>query len=288
LKGGVSIKILIGIPLYNEQAYLSECISSLYDLLNQECQEYDIRVFLVDDASTDCSQAIYETLARHYPFSYIRHNNGPQGYGNTVLTLFREAKRNFDFLITFDADLQHAPFTIKEIFQLIENQPTIDLVSTSRYLSYRFWKQNTDVPIDRYITNMLLTKTINQCFHLNITDAFCGLKGYNTRKLPSHLDEAGYAFPLVYWNFATQNELVIKEIGTPIIYRLDRRARGEWKQRIKDYFLKLESIVNSSELKQLVRQNYKQGIEKMTEIIDHFSKFPIFTYHDFLKTDWLD
>ncbi|MFX0052923.1 MAG: glycosyltransferase family 2 protein [Candidatus Hodarchaeota archaeon] len=275
-------------PLYNEQAYLSECISSLYAFLYQECQEYDFKVLLVDDASTDCSQEIYETLAKHYPFNYVRHADGPQGYGNTILTLFQQAKRNFDLLITFDADLQHAPLTIKEIIQVIENHPEIDLVSTSRYLSYRFWKQNTDVPVDRYVTNMLITKTINQCFHLDITDAFCGLKGYKTSKLPSNLDDAGYAFPLVYWDFVSRNKLVIQEIETPIIYRLDRRARGEWKKRMKEYFMKLESIIISSELKQLVRQNYTQGIKRMTEIIDHFSKFPIFIYQDFLKTDWLD
>ncbi|MFX0123764.1 MAG: glycosyltransferase family 2 protein, partial [Candidatus Hodarchaeota archaeon] len=106
ISGGIFItKILIGIPVYNEQAYLSECVSSLYEFINKECQDYEISVLLVDDGSTDQSQEIYEeSLAEIYPLTYTRHNRGPLGYGRTILTLFQKAKKNYDILITFDAD----------------------------------------------------------------------------------------------------------------------------------------------------------------------------------------
>ncbi len=282
------MRILIGIPLFNEQAYLSECITSLFQFLDKECQEYDIKVCLADDASTDNSQVIYERLSQEYPFNYIRHDFGPQGYGNTILTLFKHSKKISDILITFDADLQHAPFSIKEIIQMMETNSAIDVVSTSRYLSYRFWGQNTPVPVDRYFTNMLITRTINTCFNLNITDAFCGLKGYITRKLPITLDHSGYAFPLVYWQFLFKNKLSLREIETPIIYRLDRRTRGEWKDRMQEYYRKLETLVTTAELKQKVRNDCRKGIEKMTEILDHFGSFPIYSYEDFLRTEWLE
>ena len=231
---------------------------------------------------------IYQKLAQDYPFEIIRHEYGPQGYGKIILTLFKYAKEKSDGLITFDADLQHAPLSIKEIIDTMENNRNIDVVSTSRYLSYRFWGQNTPVPVDRYVTNMLLTRTINNCFNLNITDAFCGLKGYITDKIPLDLDDAGYAFPLVYWQFVHRNNLSLHEIETPIIYRIDRRARGEWKDRIQEYYRKLEAIVDSVELQRLVRHDCRQGIEKLTEIIDHFGSFPIYTYNDFLDTEWLE
>ena len=289
INGGLVItKVLIGIPLHNEQAYLSECIKSLYEELNQGYQEYDISVLLVDDGSTDRSQIIYENLAKEYPFSFIRHDRGPLGYGRTILSLFQQSKETFNVLITFDADLQHAPFSIGEILDTLDNHPDVDLVSTSRYLSYRFWKQNTKVPVDRYVTNMIITRMINNCFNLNITDAFCGLKGYRTERLPINIDDAGYSFPLVFWNFIFQNGFIVREIETPIIYRLDRRPRGEWKQRIKNYCIKLESLVSSSELKQLVRKDYQQGVEMLTEILDHYNNFPIYIYHDFFKMNWVN
>jgi glycosyltransferase involved in cell wall biosynthesis len=283
--GGIFItKILIGIPVYNEQAYLSECISSLYEFINTECQDYEISVLLVDDGSTDQSQEIYEkSLAQIYPLSYTRHSSGPLGYGRTILTLFQRAKNNFDILITFDADLQHAPFSIREILENFDTNPKINLVSTSRYLSYRFWKQNTNLPVDRYITNMFVTKTINRCFNLNLTDSFCGLKGYKTEMLPTNLNETGYAFPLVFWHYIFQNRITIKEIETPIIYRLDRRPRGEWKQRMEDYYLKLETLVSSTELKHSIQQDYQQGIDQMDDLINHFSNSSIYTYQDFIK-----
>ncbi|MHA1225737.1 MAG: glycosyltransferase family 2 protein [Candidatus Hodarchaeales archaeon] len=282
------MKILIGIPLYNEQAYLSECIHSLFDFIHNDCTEYDISVLLVDDGSTDRSKPIYEKLADEYSFQVIRHHDGPLGYGKAVLTLFHESKKNFDVLVTFDADLQHAPSSIGEILNLLVKNHSIDLISTSRYLSYRFWNQNTQVPVDRYITNMYVTKTINTCFPMNniITDAFCGLKGYRTKILPSHLEHAGYSFPLVFWNYCYKNNLRVQEIETPIIYRLDRRARGEWKVRLKEYYSIIGSLVTSLEKKNIVKQHYKEGLEHIEEVVDHHSNFPILTYSEFFKSRW--
>ena len=282
------MKVLLGIPLYNEQAYISECINSLYEFLTAYCSDYEITVLLVDDGSTDESRRIYQNLSKHYPFQYLRHEDGPRGYGSTILTLFQNAKSNYDILITFDADLQHAPFSIKEILDQLSLNPDIDLVSTSRYLSYRFWHQNTKVPIDRYVLNMLITRTINECFDLEITDAFCGLKGYRVKSLPDVLDHAGYAFPLVFWQYVSSSGLKFKEIETPIIYRLDRRSRGEWKYRVKEYFEILEFLTSSPTMKQIIRQDYKHAIEILTEIIDNRANFPICTFTHFIKSSYLE
>lgn len=282
------MKILIGIPLFNEQAYLSECVHSLFNFISTECSTYDISVILVDDGSTDKSKDICLHLSKKFPLKCIRHSDGPRGYGQTILTLFKHAKLAYDILITFDADLQHDPVSIKEILEIMVQEPDIHIVSTSRYLTYRFWKQNTKVPVDRYVTNMLITRTINRCFNLNLTDAFCGLKGYRTEILSSAIDDAGYAFPLVFWHYANKKGLRIKEIETPIIYRLDRRARGEWKNRTKEYFAQLERLVDSAELKVIVQKDYHEAIEKLTEIIDHHSNFPIYIFNDFFKSNWLD
>ncbi|UCG89588.1 MAG: glycosyltransferase family 2 protein [Candidatus Heimdallarchaeota archaeon] len=282
------MKVLIGIPLYNEQKYIAECIHSLYKFLIAKCSEYESTVLLLDDGSTDKSQNIYQKLANQYPFQYLRHEDGPRGYGNTILTLFQESKLNYDVLITFDADLQHAPFSIKEILDLLYNNSEIDLVTTSRYLSYRFWYQNTQVPVDRYVINMLMTRTINECFNLKITDAFCGLKGYRTKSLSSSIDHAGYAFPLVFWHYVSQKGLKLMEIETPIIYRLGRRSRGEWNHRVKEYFMILECLISSPTLKQVIRQHYKQTIGMLTEIMTHHSNFPIYTYDDFYKSSYID
>ena len=281
------MKVLIGIPLYNEQAYISECVHSLYIYLTEACSKYEITVLLVDDGSTDKSRKIYKELAKQFPFQYIRHEDGPRGYGNTILTLFQYAKSNFDVLVTFDADLQHAPFSIKEILDQLFLNPDIDLISTSRYLSYRFWYQNTKVPIDRYVLNMLLTRTINECFNLEITDAFCGLKGYRVKSLPNNLVHAGYAFPLVFWQYVSQSGLKFKEIETPIIYRVDRRSRGEWNHRVKEYFGLLDSLILQPTLKEKISQNYTQTVELLIEIMNYSYNFPIYTHEDFFKSTYV-
>jgi dolichol-phosphate mannosyltransferase len=261
---------------------------SLYNFILDKCQNYEIEILLADDGSTDQSRQIYTDLKEEFPLKVIRHEKGPLGYGNTILTLFNESKHDYDLLITFDADLQHAPISIKEILDKMTKDSNIDVLSTSRYLSYRFWGINTKVPVDRYLTNMFLTYTINTIMNLKLTDAFCGLKGYRTSILPSELDHAGYSFPLVFWNFMAQNNLTCEEIETPIIYRLDRRSRGAWKTRTRDYFNKLETTVDGENKKEIVRKLYESSIMQLTEILDHYTNFPIYTYEDFFKLNWLD
>lgn len=231
---------------------------------------------------------IYTDLAQKYPLKSIRHEKGPLGYGKTIITLFKEAKKDYDVLITFDADLQHAPFTIKEIIDTMVKNPDLDVVSTSRYLTYRFQDNNTEVPIDRYVTNMFITRTINEVLDIGITDSFCGLKGYRTSILPTKIDDAGYSFPLVFWSFCYHNKLVIEEIETPIIYRLDRRPRGEWKTRTREYFQILESLMTNEKDRLIIERNRENDMKQITEIIDQYSDLPIYTYNDFFKVKWID
>lgn len=54
--------LTIGIPVYNVELYLEECLESI---LNQT--EKDFEIILVDDGSTDDSSTLCETYASNYP-----------------------------------------------------------------------------------------------------------------------------------------------------------------------------------------------------------------------------
>ena len=51
-----------------------------------------------------------------------------------------------------------------------------DLISGSRYMMEM--SDNDLPPTDRQSINKFITSTVNDCFRLNLTDAFCGFKAH--------------------------------------------------------------------------------------------------------------
>ena len=82
-------------------------------------------------------------------------------------------------------------------------------------------------PEERRRINVEVTRWLNECLGLNLTDAFCGFKAY--RKLgPRGFDitDNGYAMPLQVWVQAVQHGLTIVEVAVPLIYLDESRAFG--------------------------------------------------------------
>jgi dolichol-phosphate mannosyltransferase len=82
-------------------------------------------------------------------------------------------------------------------------------------------------PAQRLFINKQVTKRINDLFHWNLTDTFCGFKAYRTEAL-RHLDITvdGYAMPLELWTQAAMIGLSILEVPVPLIYLDESRSFG--------------------------------------------------------------
>ena len=81
----MGIKVSVIVPVYNAQAYLEECLSSL---VNQTLKAQEIEILAVDDCSTDKSRQILERYALQYPQVKLLHtvqNSGPGGARNVGL-----------------------------------------------------------------------------------------------------------------------------------------------------------------------------------------------------------
>ena len=146
----VRYKIAILIPAFNEARSVANVV-----------RQFDSRysVFVVDDGSSDATAK----EARNAGAVVISHSTN-QGYEAALNTGFDEifSKRNFDFLITFDADGQHDYNTIAEIeSKLYENY---DIVVATRDSFQRF---------SEYLFSFYFLYT------QNIKDPLSGFKGYS-------------------------------------------------------------------------------------------------------------
>ena len=90
------MKILIGLPAYNEEKVIGKVIAEI-----KKRKQYDILV--VDDGSGDKTAAVAKR-ARVFVVSHFKN----QGLGVSIQTALKFAKKNkYDVLVTFDSDGQH-------------------------------------------------------------------------------------------------------------------------------------------------------------------------------------
>lgn len=205
------MRVLTAIPVYNEEAHLEPVLA--------EVLRHAGDVLVVDDGSTDSTPA----LLRGFPqVQVIRHKRN-LGYGAGLRSAFNRAmEARYDGLITIDCDGQHEPSLIPMVASRLHEA---DIVSGSRYL--RVFDPAQVPPEERRRINVEVTRWLNECLGLNITDAFCGFKGYRTSALARFdITDLGYAMPLQVWVQAVEHGMTIVEVPVPLIYLDEARAFG--------------------------------------------------------------
>jgi glycosyltransferase involved in cell wall biosynthesis len=205
------MRVLTAIPVYNEQAHLEPVLA--------EVLRYAGDVLVVDDGSTDRTP----DLLRNYPAVQVIRHETNRGYGAGLRTAFRRTlEAGYDGLVTIDCDGQHEPALIPEIAGHLSEA---DLVSGSRYLQVFDPAQRP--PEERRRINVEVTRWLNECLGLDLTDAFCGFKAYRASALARFdISDDGYAMPLQVWVQAVEHGLSIVEVPVPLIYLDESRAFG--------------------------------------------------------------
>jgi len=269
------MKILLGIPVYNEESYLYKSLEELVRFTSSNINEHEFDFLVADDGSTDNTYKEFERFSRARPdenLMYIKHQTN-LGYGHALISIFQYAKDNrYDYVITFDADLQHDPATIPIILEHASNG--YHFVSASRYLDPKMIMTPDTIPYDRYLINMMITRLFNEVFEIYLTDSFCGFKGYRVSKIDHFLNlkERGYAMPLELLLVAKKYEMKFIEVSTPCIYLDNRRARKDWKERINNYAQALEKFSWTSNQKAKVQDELAKIMEMLDVILSERKK----------------
>jgi glycosyltransferase involved in cell wall biosynthesis len=218
------MRALTAIPVYNEQAHLEPVLA--------EVLRHADDVLVVDDGSTDRTPE----LLRKFPGVQIIRHETNRGYGAGLRSAFeRTLEAGYDGLVTLDCDGQHEPSMIPEIAAKLAEA---DLVSGSRYL--KVFDPTQRPPVERRRINLEVTRWLNECLGLHLTDAFCGFKAYRASALARFdISDDGYAMPLQVWVQAVEHGMSIVEVPVPLIYLDESRAFGgaldDGEYRLKHY-----------------------------------------------------
>tara|TARA_B110000495_G_C23038140_1_gene620951 strand:- start:2229 stop:3113 length:885 start_codon:yes stop_codon:yes gene_type:complete len=198
------LKIIVGIPAYNEEKNIAKIILELKKVVDD--------VIVCDDGSSDLTGQISEKMGA----VVIQHEKN-QGYGAAIVSIFSKAREvNADILVTFDADGQHRIEDIKNVINPIKDN-LVDIVIGSRFLG-----DDSTVPKYRKIGIKTITSISNTVSDLKLTDSQSGFRAYNKKAIQSlNLSERGMGVSTEILIKSSKMGLSIKEVPIKILYEGD-------------------------------------------------------------------
>src|SRR6266576_1880630 len=108
-------QISLIIPTINEAENLPPLMGRIAEALRGR----DWEAIIVDDASTDSTPAVCESLSKDHPLKILTRIYPSNGLSGAVLHGMAEAKG--DFLVVMDADLQHPPERVPALLEPLEH-----------------------------------------------------------------------------------------------------------------------------------------------------------------------
>jgi dolichol-phosphate mannosyltransferase len=121
--------VSVVIPTYNEALNLEELVRRLTQALDPALGlEYELIV--VDDDSPDKTWELAQRLSLDYPRLRVMRRIGERGLASAVIRGWQAARA--PFLCVIDADLQHPPDLVVELYRLMERGA--DMAAASRHV----------------------------------------------------------------------------------------------------------------------------------------------------------
>lgn len=196
------MKIVIGIPAYNEEKNIASVIAKLGKITD--------KILVCDDGSSDLTGSIAEKMGA----IVVAHPKN-LGYGAAIRTIFTKfIELDADILITFDADGQHRVEDINQVTSPIINNEA-EIVIGSRFLG----NNDEGVPTYRKIGIKTITNLTNVTSETKLTDSQSGFRAYHKRVISEIIpSEHGMGVSTEILIKANKKGFRIKEVPIKILY----------------------------------------------------------------------
>jgi glycosyltransferase involved in cell wall biosynthesis len=165
-------KVILVVPVYNEEKILEDSIVKLYDYLKKNIK-YDWKIIIANNASKDNTKMIADKLSKKYPKVKTLHLD-VKGRGNALKKAW--TKYPADCYSYCDADLATDVSHIKELFDSIIEEKNNASIG-NRYLK----GSETKRTLDRWIYSKIYIVMVKILFRTKITDTQCGFKAFDKK-----------------------------------------------------------------------------------------------------------
>lgn len=175
----MNIKRCISIPAFNEEGQITTVLESIR-------QNSDADIIVIDDGSRDRTAEYAEKAGAFV----IRHPFN-MGYGIAVQTGYKYAfEKGYDLLLQLDADGQHLPRYIPDLFAMVEDNKC-DMAIGSRFLA----DDRFPVGLPKMLGVRLFRMVIRMITGQSITDPTSGYRCMNSKVFKQFTEDS---FPVDY------------------------------------------------------------------------------------------
>ena len=217
----MAISVEIVVPVLNEEEHLSSSIGTLHRFLSASLSEYDWRVLIADNGSTDSTLGIARSLSREYSrVAYIHLDE--RGRGRALRKAWLESEA--DILTYMDVDLSTELKALPELITAIDREG-YDIAIASRL---KKGAQVISRPLHRELISRAYSVIVRSMFLLGVRDFQCGFKAISreaARDLVSVVEDAGWFFDSELLVLAEKTGYRIKEVPVRWTDDPDSRVR---------------------------------------------------------------
>lgn len=153
----MTTKIAVIVPVYNEEKSIAHFYRRIRAI------PLDIKLIFVDNASTDDTLSILESLE---DIILIKHEKN-EGYGASICDGIKNSTE--EIIAIIDVDCEYPPESLPEMIRQLEHH---DVVYASRFLD----PNHPKMPLLKKLGNALISSLYNVLFRQNTTDLYTGCK----------------------------------------------------------------------------------------------------------------
>ncbi len=208
-------EVFIIMPAYNA----GRTIEHVFDRIPPVVRERVSRYVVVDDGSTDETQAALARLSRRFPtLTALRHERN-RGYGAAEKTLLDYAVREgAEVAVLLHSDGQYSPEKLPEVLAPFDRGEA-EMVQGSRMLGAGALRGG--MPVYKFLANKALTAVANRALGLAMAEYFSGYMAYHRSALeaiPYRKLADSFQFDMQMLVMAKVKHQRVVEVPIPTIY----------------------------------------------------------------------
>ncbi len=208
----------IVIPVLNEEQDLPPNVGILHDFLSNQLSDYDWRITIADNGSTDATPELAQKLSEQYPrLGFIRLER--PGRGRALRTAWTQS--DADIVGYMDVDLSTDVSALPELVTAIESEG-YDIATGSRLAK----GAQLDRSFRRDFVSKAYSLTFRSMFHTSFKDAQCGFKAVSRRvvqEVVPLVQDTAWFFDTELLILAEKNGYRVKEV--PVNWSEDPDSR---------------------------------------------------------------
>ena len=180
-------KILIGVPCFNEEETISECLGYLLDE-KSKLDNFEVEILVVNDGSRDSTLEILQKFNDEIIILNSMTNCGLSEVFNTIMNF--TSINDYDYVLIYDADNQYPSNDIPKLLQnSIDNKSDIQIGA-------RDFKKTIHFSKTKNLLQVLGSLIVSKILGIKIKDVTSGFRIYSKRATNSLFSNNSFTYTI--------------------------------------------------------------------------------------------